>query len=876
MPKKERNMNPPKFAQGILQKILKADLMEEVMGDLEEKYMEKARHESKRAADLSYWYQTVNYLRPFALRRTFHGIFDPFFMFNSYFKIARRSLFKHKLYSAINVTGMTMGMTCFILIALYIQYELSFDQQFENSEKTYRVAQRQEGNTFQGSDQFAVSPVPLVPAMRAQFPEVEAATTFAMSNSQFWIDEQPVYEFGIYADTALFDVFEYPTIEGNVIEALKDKQSIILTASMARKFFGSTTAVGQTLRMGKEKVLSVKAVIEDLPTNLHFGFSFIMSIKNYRSYESDFANQRWSNNNYRSYVVLQEGTDPDDIATKMIPFGDLAAAELARFNSSFTPRYFLQAMTDIHLHSHINMETGRSGDIRYLYLAGSIAFIILMLALINYMNLTTARSSQRCKEVGVRKVLGARRRQLVNQFVLESMLLTGLSFLLALLLAKILMPAFNYLLDLEIAFSFGESQLILLSLLGLALLLGICAGFYPAILTSAVTPVKALKGTWFEGQQGGGFLRNIMVVGQFTAAIILAICSVVIFQQLHFIQTKKLGYDRKRIVFIPYSNPKVIEKAHILRNELLKHPDIENVTITNTLPLNSTDNGIVSKWEGKSNDDGDLHIYRVRADYDYMDVFGMEMLEGRHFSLDFPSDSSDAYILNEAAVKVIGWQSAVGKSFDEGKVIGVVKDFHFQPFHLEIEPMFVTFRNGTNCSYGNIVLKINLDEMSKSASHMKRTLGEILPEVPFNLNHMDVAYNDLYQTEKRFGEAFNIFTLIALFIACIGLFGLVTHSVLQRTKEIGIRKVLGASVVNIVCMISKDFLKLVLIASVIAIPVAWIGMIDWLEDFAYRIELQWWVFCLVSVISIALAFVTVGAQSLSAASANPVDSIGSE
>ena len=246
------------------------------------------------------------------------------------------------------------------------------------------------------------------------------------------------------------------------------------------------------------------------------------------------------------------------------------------------------------------------------------------------------------------------------------------------------------------------------------------------------------------------FLRNAMVVGQFTAAIVLATSSIVIYQQLGFIQAKKLGFDRERIVFIPYSNPKVIEKAHILRNELLKDPDIENVTITNTLPLNSTDNGIVSKWEGKSNGDADLPIYRVRADNDYIDVFGMEMTEGRHFSADFPADSSDAYVLNEAAVKAIGWKSAVGKSFNEGKVIGVVKDFHFQPFHREIEPMFITFRNGINCSYGNIVLKMNLDKMDKSASHVKRTLGEILPQVPFNLNHMDVAYNELYQTEKRF------------------------------------------------------------------------------------------------------------------------------
>ena len=873
---KKNNIYPPKTAQWILQRILKVDLQEEVLGDLAEKYIEKCRLDSKKSADLSYWWQTINYLRPFALRKSFVGSLNPFFMYYSYFKIAWRSLFKHKLYSFINVTGMTVGMTCFILIALYIQYEMSFDLQFEKSEKIYRVAQEQEGNVFRGSDQFAVTPVPLVPAIRTQIPEVESATTFAMTNSQFWIKGQPVNELGIYADTALFDVFDYPVIEGNIREALKDVQSIILTASIAKKFFGHATAIGQTLKMRDGRTLIVQAVIEDLPTNLHFGFGFVTSIANYRTYESDFTLQRWSNNNYRSYVVLQDGADPQDIATKMIPFGDLAAAELIRHNTSFTPRYFLQPITDIHLHSQINMEMGKNGDIRYLYLAASISFMILMLALINYMNLMTARSSQRCKEVGVRKVLGARRKQLVNQFMLESMLVTGISFLMALLLSKILLPAFNYLLDLKIVFSFNDNQMILLQLVAVALLLGICAGFYPAILSSAVAPAKALKGAWFKRQHQGGILRNTLVVGQFAAAIVLAISSIVIFQQLQFIQSKKLGYDRERIVFIPYSTPKAIEKANILRNELLKDPNINNVTITNTLPLNSSDNGIASKWVEKSTGEPDLHIYRVRADYEYIDVFGMEMLEGRHFSPDFPADSSEAYILNEAAVKALGWNSAVGKSFDEGKVIGVVKDFHFQPFHLAIAPMFITFRNSRNSSYGNIVLKMNVDEMSKSASYIETTLGKILPEVPFNLNHMDVAFNDLYQTEKRFGEAFNIFTLIALFIACLGLFGLVTHSVVLRTKEIGIRKVLGASVVNLVSLISKDFLKLVLISTIIAIPVAWLGMGYWLQNFAYRVELQWWVFGVASIFAITLAFFTVGVQSLRAASADPVDSIKSE
>ena len=351
----------------------------------------------------------------------------------------------------------------------------------------------------------------------------------------------------------------------------------------------------------------------------------------------------------------------------------------------------------------------------------------------------------------------------------------------------------------------------------------------------------------------------------------------VIYQQLQYIQTKKLGFNREQIVYVPFGNQEYLKKASALQNELQKHPNIDKVTISSNLPINTSNQGLADKWEGKTANDEQLHIYRLRTDYNFFDVFEMELVEGRNFSPDFPADSLDAYILNESAVKAIGWESAVGKSFRDGKVIGVVKDFHFQPFDLVIEPMQITLLNEKNAqTYGNIVLKVKMEDSKETAAHIEHTLKAFFPEFIFNLRYLDVAYNDLYQSEQRFGDAFNIFTLIALFIACIGLFGLVTHSVLLRTKEIGIRKVLGASVTNLVGMVSKDFLKLVLLSATIAVPLAWWSMNNWLQDFAYRIELNWWVFIIVGLIAILIAFITIGSQSLKAALGNPVEAIKSE
>ena len=799
-------------------------------------------------------------------------------MFNSYFKIAWRSLFKQKLYTAINVTGMTIGMTCFILLALYTQYELSYDKQHEKNDRIYRIAHKLRGYTFQGTDQFACSSIPVALSSKMEIPEVESVTTLKYTSNLFKKEGQIFSEQGLLTDTSFFDIFSFQAIAGDPKAALKEKDAIILTAKMATKFFGNTSPIGKTLEGRDKKMKTVKAVIEDVPDNHHFKFNYLTSLDNNSDYVNDKKNWKWSHSNYWSYALLKEGADIQKVETAMIPFGEKAAAELAAINYSYKPLYFLQQLKDIHLHSNINLELETNSDIRYLYLSSSIAFIILLLALFNYMNLAIAQSSKRIKEVGIRKVLGAQKRQLVYQFMAESALLTLFSFGLAFGLARLLLPAFNQFMGLEIPFNLYNNNLFLIGMAAIALLLAGLSGLYQALLSAAINPINALKSSWLKNRKDGAFLRNALVIGQFTAAIVLATSSLVVYQQLQFIQNKKIGYTRDQIVYIPYQQQSVFEKTSTIQSELLKHPKIDKVSIPSYLPLNMISQGVEDKWEGNETNE-ELLIYQNYVDYDFLDLFEIDLLAGRNFSPTFPTDSISSYILNESAVQKLGWDSAsaIGKSFANGKVIGVVKDFHFLRFDLAIEPLYLTFQNKRTAFYsGNIAIKMNMEDAKNTIAYIQNTLKTVLPQLPFEHRYLDESFNRLYQSEKRLGMAFNIFTFIALFIACIGLFGLVTHHVLQRTEEIGIRKVLGASISNIVSLVSKDFLKLVILSCLIAAPIAWWAMNIWLQDFAYRIELNWWVFLVVGLVAILIAFLTIGSQSLKAALANPVEAIKSK
>ncbi|MEM6801610.1 MAG: FtsX-like permease family protein, partial [Bacteroidota bacterium] len=622
------------------------------------------------------------------------------------------------------------------------------------------------------------------------------------------------------------------------------------------------------------KQLIVRGVIEDLPNNQHFGFDFISSLENFDQYPYDKG--RWGSNNYRCYLVLKEGTDPKAFEKKLSLFDTEVKA--AYRNLPFYPTYYLQPLLDIHLHSHINMEIEPNGDIVYIYFFASIAFIILLIAAINYTNLAIASSAQRAKEVGLRKVLGARKGQLIFQFLGESFLLTLLSFAISLCLVRLLLPFFNELLGQEIPFEvLDDSYGILIGMFSLAILIGGLSGLYPAFYLSRVPSVESLKGGILKLHKKGNYLKNTLVIGQFVAAIVLAVASLVVFLQLTFTQDKKLGYEREQIVYVTYrtNNTNMSDRTESVRYELSKHPGVLGVSFVMDVPLNSRDQGFVENWEGNPGESS-FNIYRNYVDYDFLDVFEIELVEGRNFSPDFPSDSTRTYLLNQAALEQMGWETAVGKEFNNGRVIGVVKDFHFQPFKLAIEPMFIRFFSSIEPNYANIAIKIDAANHEESLAHIQKTLAAFAPQVPLEYKFLDESYEQLYGSEQRLGKVFNLFTLLAIFISSMGALGLVSYQVLQRTKEIGVRKVLGASTLDIVSLLSKDFLKLVLIANLIAIPIAWYGMRSWLANFAYSIELEWWMFSLVGMLALVFAFLVVSSQTFRAAISRPVHALRDE
>ncbi|MEL7530279.1 MAG: ABC transporter permease [Bacteroidota bacterium] len=796
-------------------------------------------------------------------------------MLLTHLKIAWRNLFKHKLFSLINIIGMSLGMCCFVLIALYIQFEVSFDTQHEHADRIYRIAQTQPGNVFRGTDQFAVAPATIGPALEKNFPEVEATTTIAPFQFQFMKEKEVFQEFGLFANAALFEVFDYPAIKGDPRVVLEDKGAIVLSASMAKKYFGDQEPMGQSIMINTGKSFVVRAVIEDLPPNQHLGFDFVVSIENYGEYVEDLKNNRWASNNYIAYVLLAEGSDSGQLVEKMSIFDDKLVA--AYKGLPFVSSFFLERLKDIHLYSRVNYDFDNS-DITYVYLFLFIGILILSLALVNYINLASAKLGQRTKEVGVRKILGAERSQLIQQFLVESLLLCGISFGIALGLANLFLPTFCDLVEMPIPFSLLGNPWVMLGLLAIIGLLVALSGFYPAILSTAINPVKALKGNWFKRSKEGAFFRSLLLVGQFAVAIGLAISSVIVYQQLNYIQNKKIGFNRDQIVYVPYRNQNVVEKATSLHTELKKNAGIAQVSISTSLPINITSQGIAKEWEGNSTGET-MQIYRLRTDYDFIDLFEIELIAGRNFSPAHPSDSADTYILNEAAVKALGWQaeSAVGKSFKGGKVIGVVQNFHFQSFDFKIEPLFLTFYDKEIAYFaGNIIMKMNGNASDNTVAHIKKTVQKALPQIPFDLRYVDDVYNQQYQGEKRFGEAFRIFTILALLIACMGLFGLVSHSVLLRTKEIGIRKVLGATAAQLVRMISRDFLYLILASAIIAVPITWFSMQTWLQGFVYRVEMQWWIFVVPGIAALLIAFVTIGAQSLKTALSKPIQAIRTE
>ena len=784
-------------------------------------------------------------------------------MFQNYLKSALRNIKKQKGYSLITLAGLFIGITCFVLVSLYVRYEFSYDRFHKNAENIYRVIVDTR-ETYMGKSQVTVTPGPLASAVQEEFPEVLKATKVESERVVMKYGEHRFAEDSIYyVDPAFLDIFDFPLLAGDPKTALSKPNCLLVSQDMAEKYFGQENPVGKTIHVDNTDY-QITGVMVNIPGNTHFRFDFLASFSSLvelHGRDRVFSWNRWS---YRTYVLLHGQADPVSLENKLVDF-------LKRnYSDDATQTLCLQPVSDIHFYTKANFELEPTADIRNVYLLSAIAFFILLIACFNYMNLSTARATTRVKEIGMRKVIGANRMQLIRQFLGESILFSLIALLISVILVKFLLPAFRVFIDRKLEAGFLQDGTLILTLIGLALFIGLVSGSYPALVLSSFQPTAVLKGTGARRSRSSSLFRNSLVVSQFAISAALIFCTIVVFNQLHFMRNKELGFVKDYVVTVP--NPGKGDET--LKNEIRQNTQVLDVTSSNDLPydIGSADFG---EWDGY-NPEERLIVYRNWVDANFLSFYNIPVVQGRGFAEEYNDEEGQSYILNEAAVKSIGWDDPIGKRLgfsgedEKGVVVGVVKDFHFAALHLNIEPLALT-PNSERIDW--LSIKISPQNIPDTLAFIERTWKKHSPEGDFSYTFLDDRLDRMYRTEEKLGKTFSIYTFIALFVACLGLFGLASFTTAQRTKEIGIRKVLGATGWNITLLTTKKIMALVLMANTIAWPVAYFAMQNWLQNFAYRVEVGVWIFVLSATLSLAIALLTVSYQTIKAATANPVDSL---
>jgi hypothetical protein len=754
-----------------------------------------------------------------------------------------------------------MGMACCILILLWVQDELNFDRFHENADNIYRVIQ--DINFADHSTTWAITQGPLGPSLKEDFPEIVNFTRITGRRFRLNYEDHSYDEVVGMADGSIFEMFTFPLIEGDPRTALSDPHSIVLTENMAKKYFGDEHPIGKVLKADDRHDFLVTGVIEEFPLNSHFRYDFLVPFIFGR--ELKYTVDNWRNSQFRTYVQLQEGIPYRDVIQKISGYlyEKPTIEKDARLN--------LQPLARIHLYSNYEFDSAH-GDITYVTIFSLIAFFILMIGCINFMNLTTARSASRAREVGMRKVAGAYRRDLVRQFFGESIFLSFIALFFAVGLVALLLPVFNNLAAKELSLGSSANFSAFLALMGIALLTGIIAGSYPALFLSAFQPSHVLKGTLHSGSKGAAF-RKVLVVLQFSMTILLIVCTTVVYDQMNFMRNRKLGYDKEYLVYAVLRGD-MRKQFDVVKEELLRNPNILEVTSSATIPTYGYNfSNSLWRWEGQ-NPDEEILMRASFIDYNYFKTLGMEIIEGRPYSKEYTTDPEEALIVNEEAVKVMGMESPIGKRLEIGdnqaKIIGVVNNYHFRSLRQEIEPLILIL-NPQQC--WALFARLRSEDIPQTIGHMEKVWGRFAPGFPFNYRFMDEAIDNLYRSEKQIGTIFRYFAMLAIFISCLGLFGLASFMAEQRTKEIGIRKVLGATVSHILLLLSKEFAKWVLIANIIAWPVAYYAMNRWLQGYAYRINIALWSFVLAAALALAIAIITVSYQAVRAATAHPADAL---
>ncbi|MFC1898096.1 ABC transporter permease [Candidatus Cloacimonadota bacterium] len=780
-------------------------------------------------------------------------------MIKNYFKIAIRNLFRQKVFSAINIIGLAIGLACGILLSLWISDEISFDKFHENGKNIYRVLENQSYSSQ--NMQVAVTPAPMAEAMKDDFPEIELATRYNTGFVQtIEVGEKKFEErTGAFADADFFQMFSFPIIKGSQ-NPLSDKNSIVLTETIAAKLFGDEEAVGQTVSI-YDLNLQVTAVIEDVPRNSHISFGYILPFQILIDRNPDLDN--WGSNSIYTYVQLIDGTSCEEMTEKVKMY-------LKEKNEGSSSELYLQPITKTYLHSvGLVADYGGLGDYKYIILFSIIAIFIIIISSVNFISLSTARYTKRAKEVGLRKVVGSQRSQLIWQFLGESMLLLLISLGVALVLVEFCLPAFNNISAKQLSLLYLLNPEMLAGLVAFVIILGFLTGIYPAFMLSSFKPITALKGSQITNSKGVVF-RKVMVVTQWALSIILIISTLMISKQLQFMKNKKLGFEKEQIV---YTSIRGFGELDALKEELLKNPGVESVSATSTLPNRIMSSTSGSVWEGKNDEESFLVHFNI-VDYDFIETFKIEIAEGRSFSQEFSDDTNFGFLLNEEAIRQMGIQDPVGKEYSiwgmEGQIVGVMNDFHFKSLHNPIEPMlFMIIKDYVDY----LVVRIDASDQENTITYLEETMAKFNPEKKYEFRFFDERYDAMYHSEQEMEMILKIFTVLAIFIACLGLFGLSTFMTQQRTKEIGIRKVLGANVPNIVIILSKEFTKWVIIANLIACPVAYFILNSLLQNFAYRVDIGYQVFGITIILSILIAIFTVSFQTIKAANSNPVKAL---
>lgn len=798
-------------------------------------------------------------------------------MFKNYFNIAVRNLIRQKGYSLINALGLSLGVTCFILILLFIQDELSYDRHHEKAGRIYRLTEVIAPAEHSSSQPFSVAPTlandyPAMLEHAVRFFNMQAPTLTLDNGLELRFNERRFF----FVDSTVFEVFTFPFIKGDPKTALHAPYSVVITEAMAKKYFGSLDAVGKTLRFEGQHDLKVTGIIAPVPENSHFKFDFLASFSTITGMQNGQKPQGWNWNPCWTYLLLTEGTSPEVLAAQLPGFVETYFPDNIRDRVSL----HLQALTDIHLHSHLDFEIEPNSNIAYVYIFSAIAGFVLLIACINFMNLATARSARRAREVGMRKVLGAERAQLIRQFLGESFLMSLLAVALASPLVDLSLPVLNAFLDKTIAFDLLGNRVLLLSLIGVVVLVGFIAGIYPAFVLSAFRPIQVLKGKLnLTGFDWTAVMRKGLVVTQFAISIILIIGTLFAYNQLRYLQQAHLGFDKEQVVMVNILRANLAARYDEIKNRFLQNSSVLHVTTSEEV-LGSKYQTNPFKPQGFTENQ---QFQRLMVGYDFVETFNLELAAGRSFSKEYSTDDSLAVMINEAMVRHLNWGSpekALGKGFIGRRrtqiVIGVLKDFHYASLHNPIGP-FVLDVADTESAHNffdrYLAVRIASENYQETLAHLQQTWAEFLPNRPFEYFFMDDELGKLYRAEENLGRVAGTFSAFAIFVAAIGLLGMASFAAEARTKEIGIRKILGASVSSIFINLSKDFLALVAIGMLLAWPIAYFLMSRWLTDFAYRTEIGVLPFLLAGLLALLIAWAAVSYQAIRAALANPVETL---